>query len=124
MLLLEPGRADPEQRPAARDDVECGDHLGQERGLPVGHARDEGAQAEARGASGKRPQQGVGLEHLLVGLAEHRELEEVVHDEQRVEAGVLRGDRLGGHAFEQLVGGHARVREVGDLKTDSGGWHA
>ena len=77
----------------------------------------------ALGAGGQRAEQGVGLEHLLLGPAEHRQLEEVVHHEHGVEAGLLGGDGLGGDALEELGGGDAGIREVGDLETECG-WRA
>ena len=83
-------------------DVERRDGLGQERRLAVRHAGDERAEPDRLGAGGERAEQRVGLEHLLLGAAEHRELEEVVHHEHGVEAGLLGGDRLGGDPLEQL----------------------
>jgi hypothetical protein len=116
VLLLEPGGADAEDGPALRHHVEGGDDLGQQRRVPVGDAGDQGGQVDGAGAGGQTAEQRVGLQHLLLGRAEHGQLEEVVHDEDRVEARLLGG--LGGvdEDVEQLGGGSVGEREVGKLE--------
>ena len=94
-----PSRARP-----AGDDVERGDGLGQVRRVAVRDAGDERAEPHPLGAGGERAEQRVGLEHLLLGPAQQRQLVEVVHHEHGVEAGLLGGHRLGGDALEELGG--------------------
>ena len=106
-----------------RDHVERGDGLGQQGRLAVRHAGHQRSEADPLGACGERAEQRVGLEHLLVGVAEHRQLEEVVHHEHRVESRLLGGDRLGGDALEQLRRIDARIGEVRDLEPEAGAVH-
>ncbi len=86
MLEFEPAGPDAEDRPAGADDVEGGDGLGQQRGVPVGVAGDQGAQLYALGRGGQSAQSRVRLEHRLVGRTDSWQLIEVVHHEDGVEA--------------------------------------
>ena len=86
-------------------DVEGRDDLGQQRRVPVGDTGDERAQAHPVGHHRQRAEGRVGLEHLELGRAQHRQLPEVVHHPHRVEAGLLGGPRLFHHPVEQGVSG-------------------
>ena len=108
-----PSRARPDEMTSSG-----GHGLGQVRRVAVRHAGDERAEAQPLGARRQRAEQRVGLEHLLLGLADHRQLVEVVHHEHGVEAGLLGGHGLGGDALEELGGRHVRIREERDLETD------
>ena len=118
VLDVVPGAADAENGPTLRDDVERGDDLRQQPRVAVGHAGDERAELDPLGASGQRPEQRVGLEHRLVRTAERGQLEEVVHDPDRVETGLLGGHRTVGHRLEQVGVRHAEG-EVGQLQAES-----
>ncbi|MQA81797.1 MAG: MFS transporter [Streptosporangiales bacterium] len=88
-LLLVPARADAEPRTTAGEDVERRHGLQQDAGMAVVDAGHERAELQPLGAR-RGPGQGrVGLEHRLLGRTEHRDLEEVVHGPQAVDAGVL-----------------------------------
>ena len=71
-------------------------------------------------AVAKPAERGVGLEHRLVRGAEPGQLVEVVHHEDRVEAGGLGFLRLGDDGGEEL-GDAGAVGEVGDLKSEFDG---
>ena len=124
VLELEPRGTDAQHRPPAGDHVEGGDGLGEVRGVAVGHAGDEGGEADRLGAGGEGAEERVRLEHLLLRLAHHGQLVEVVHHEDGVEAGLLGGDRLGRDPLEQLARRDVRVREVRDLEADVRAVHA
>jgi hypothetical protein len=94
VLDVVPGGADTQDRPAAADDVERRDDLGQVRRVPVRHAGDQGAEPHRRGAGRQRAEQRVGVEHRLGGPAQRRQLEEVVHHPDRVVPRLFGGARL------------------------------
>ena len=87
-------------------------------GIAVGVAGDQGAQLHTLGGGGQRAESGVGLEHRLVGRAEAGQLIEVIHHEDRVEAGGLGFLSLGDDGGEEF-GDAGAVGEVGDLKSES-----
>ena len=115
MLLLEPRRADPADGPAAGDDVERGDDLGQHGRVPVGHPGHERAQVGGGGAGAERAEGGVSLQHLQLRRAQHGQLPEVVHHPDGVEAGLLGGDGLVHHPAEEALRCDVGVGEQGDL---------
>ena len=102
VLVLEPGGADAEQGPAREITSSAVTALASSAGWRYVTPVTSVPRRTALGAGGERGEQRVGLEHLLLGAAEHRQLEEVVHHEHGVEAGLLGGDGLGGDALEQL----------------------
>ncbi len=120
VLELEPPGADAELGPTVRDDVERGDDLGQQRRVAVRVAGDEGAQAHVRGLPGQGAERRVALEHEGVGVAQHRQLVEVVHQQHRVEARPVGRRRLGRHLVEQPGRADAGIGEVGDLVAEPG----
>ena len=76
----------------------------QSAGVAVVDAADHQAKARPRGMRGHEAERGHALEHRLLGRADAADLEEVVHDPDRVEADVVgladdagegRADRLG-----------------------------
>ena len=113
VLLLVPGGPDAEHGPPPRQDVEGGDLLGQDGGVPVGHPGDQGPEAGRRRTGGETTEQRVALEHVGVGWSQQWQLVEVIHHPHAVEAGALAGRRHTGHRLEQLVVAYAREREVG-----------
>ena len=119
MFQLIPSRTDAELGPTTRHHVEGRDRLREQRRVAVGVAGDERRQTDLRGVLGECREQGVALDHRVVGLTEHRQLIEVVHHEDGVETGVLGFLRLRDHGGEQLVCGDAGVGEVRDLVTES-----
>ena len=89
-LRFEPSRTDAEVGAAARQDVERRRRLDEHRRLPVDRAADERAELDARRARRDVPERRVSLEHRVVfGLAPARYLEEVIHQPEAREAGVL-----------------------------------
>lgn len=53
VLILVPGRAQPEHGPSVGDDVQGRHGLGQQRGVAVGDAAHHGAQLDAAGPGGE-----------------------------------------------------------------------
>src|SRR5262249_50949641 len=120
VLLLVPRRADAEDRPPARDDVQRRDHLRQERRVPVRHAGHERAELRAGRARRQPTQQRVALEHRLGRAPEGRQLPKVVHDPERLESRLLACFGEPGDVLEHLVVGHARGCEGRELKAERG----
>ena len=116
MLELEPAGADAEDRAARAHHVERRDRLGQQRRVAVGVAGHQGSELHAFGRGGQRAEGGVRLEHRLVRGSETRQLIEVVHHEDGVEAGGLGLLGLRDDGGEEL-GDTGAVGEVGDLKS-------
>jgi hypothetical protein len=119
VLDVEPRGTDTEHRSAARDDVERADHLGEERGVPIGDAGDQRAEGDPLGAGSEGTEERVGLEHLVLGRAQQRQLIEVVHHHDGVEPAPLAGAGKLLHTREQALGRHVGIREVGDLVAES-----
>ena len=91
MLLVVPGCADPQPRSAAGEHVQRGHRLGKDARVPVGDARHEGAEPCRPGVGGQEAEGSVGLQHRFLGSANPPDLEEVVHDPDRVVAGAVGG---------------------------------
>ena len=117
MLPLEPAGADAEVSPATGEDIERGHRLHQDAGLAVGDAGDHRAQRDPLGHAGGKRQGRVPLQHRLRHLANMRDLKEVIHDPERIEAPLVgvAGDagELRGNAGV-AAGGH----ESGDRDTE------
>ena len=79
MLPLEPAGADAEPGAATGEDVERGDRLDQDAGMVIGDAGDHRAEADAAGDGGGRGQRAVALQHGMLGRADLRDLEIVIH---------------------------------------------
>src|SRR5262249_29116329 len=118
VLLLVPSCADPEDRPAARDDVERRGHLGEDGRVPVRHAGHERADVRSVRARRQPAEQRVPLQHRLRRAAEGRQLPEVIHDPERFEARVLAGDGEPGDVLEHLVVRNPREGEVRELEAE------
>ena len=88
------------------------------RRIAIGVAGHQRAQLYSFGRGGQRAQRGVGLQHRLVGSAQHRQLVEVVHHEDRVETGRFGLLGLGDDGGEELLHPGA-VGEIGNLQTES-----
>ena len=92
------------------------DRLEQDAGVAVGDAGDHRAQIDPPGRRGREAERGVGLEHLVLGRPDHLDLEEVVHDPEAREPGVLGVARDPRERGTETVG-RAGPGEVGDLKS-------
>jgi hypothetical protein len=79
VLPLEPAGADAEVSPATGEDVERGHRLHQDAGMVVGDAGHHRAEADAAGDGGGRGQRAVALQHGVLGGADLRDLEIVIH---------------------------------------------
>jgi hypothetical protein len=86
-LLFVPGRPDAQVGPAAAQDVERRRRLGPESGLAVVHAADHQPERRVSGMCGHVAEGRPAFEHRVLGRADAPDLEEVVHDPERVEAG-------------------------------------
>ena len=106
-----PRRPDPEPRASARQDVEGGRGLDPQPRCPVVDPADHQAESRAFGVGRDEAERRLPLEHRRLGRAEASDLEEVVHDPDRVEAGVVRGAR---HARERGADG-LRAAGPGEL---------
>ena len=117
VLLLVPRRPDAEPGPAAREDVERRHGLEQEAGVAVGHPRHEGAELDPLGDRRRVGERRVALEHVQLGRADHRDLEEVVHDPQRGEPRCL---GVAGDVAPRRArgGGGVGPGEPGDLQSE------
>ena len=118
MFVLVPGGADTKDRASGGDDIEGSDHLRQERRVAIGHARHECAQPDFLRARREPGEHRVTLEHRLSGWSDARQLIEVIHDEDRIEAGPLGGGREHGHVVEQAVVRHTGESEIGNLQSE------
>ena len=120
VLLLVPGRPEPEDRPTAGDDVERRRRLGQERRVAVGHAGHERAQPDPRRLAGERGEGRPALEHRIGDRSDALDLVEVVHHGDEAEPGRLGGTRLLDDAIEQPLGRRVRERVVGQVQAEPG----
>ena len=119
VLVLVPRRPDAQDGSARRHDVQRGDDLGEQRGVPVRHPGDHGSQGDPGGPSGDPPEQRVGLQHRLGPPAHVGDLVEVVHHPDRIEPRLLGSHCDLGDALEQILIGDAGVGEAGDLEAES-----
>jgi hypothetical protein len=88
-LLLVVASAQPQDQPAAADLVDCGGHLGEQRGIAEGGAGDKRSQLDPAGRGGEGGQQRPALPHpaLRFGVVvEWEPVPEVVHEPEGVEA--------------------------------------
>ena len=116
-FLLVPRRADPEHGPAAGEHVERRDRLCEDSRVPVHDAGDHGDEARLLGVGGEIPERRVGLEHVVIGWAKRSDLEEMVHDPDRIEPASVRGPSNRRDVVRESLG-TARPREVVDLEAD------
>ena len=113
VLLVEPRRAERQLEPAVRRVVDRERLRGEHRRVPVGHAGDEQAEADARRDAGQRGERGHPLERLARPLAVHRL--EVIEAPRAVEAQLL-GELDAAH---DLVPRHPLLRDI-ETKTHHG----
>ena len=107
----------PEPGPAARQDVERRRRLDPQARVAVVDATDHQPQPRSLRVRGHEPERGPALEHRLLGLADAADLEEVVHDPDRIEADVVGlADDPGEGRADRL--GPARPRERRDLEAE------
>ena len=90
-LLLVVARADAEHHPAAGQDVEGRDHLGEQAGWPVRGGGRQREEPDTLGVRGDEPERRVGLDLALEVATQVVALPDVVGDVDRVEAGRLGG---------------------------------
>ena len=116
-LVDVPGRTDPEPGPTAGQDVERGRGLHPQARRAVVDAPDHEADARPLGVGGNEAERGLALEHRRLGRAAAANLEEVVHDPDRVEADVVGSAR---HARQRRTDGGraAGPGEVVDLEPE------
>src|SRR3954454_7254422 len=116
-FILVPGGPDAEPRAAARQDVEGRRSLHPESGVPVVHAADHETESRARRVRGHEPERRPAFEHRFFRPAVAPDLEEMVHDPDRIEAGVVgRPDDFREGQADGL--GAARPRERVDLEAE------
>jgi hypothetical protein len=120
VFQLEPAGADGQLGTAAGDDVEGGHRLGQQRRVPVRVAGDQRGQPHGGGVLRQGRQQRVALEHLVLGWPEHRQLVEVVHHHDRVEAAGIGLARLPRDGAEEIDRQDVGIGEVRDLIAEFG----
>ena len=89
VLVLEPGRAERVDRAAARDHVERGRDLRVQRRVAVGDPADHQPELQPLGAYRQRGEDRVPLEHPVRLRPDAGDLVQMIHDEERVEAGAL-----------------------------------
>ena len=89
VLVGEPGQAEAAHRAAAGQHVEGRDDLPEVRDVAVGDAGDQRAEPDRLGAGREVRQRGPALQHVVERPADLRDLPEVVHHVDRVEAGQL-----------------------------------
>ena len=89
VLALKPGRAEAAHRAPAAQHVERGDDLREVREVAVRDAGDERAEADRLGHAREVAERRVALEHVLPLAPDLRDLQQVVHDPEAGEAGLL-----------------------------------
>jgi hypothetical protein len=117
-LRMVPRGPDPQDRPPGRHDVERRHDLRQERRVPIGHARHQRAERDARRPRRQGREHGVRLEHRLALRSDVRDLMVVIHHPERVGASLLRGARDRHDPIEQLGVGNVREREARELEPE------
>ncbi|MDQ6726082.1 MAG: hypothetical protein M3066_07970 [Actinomycetota bacterium] len=117
MFRLEPGRADAAHRPAAAEHIEGGGDLGQVGDVAVGDAGHERAERGRGRVAGEESHGGPAVEHLVPVAAGLGNLDEVVHDPDAGEAGVLAGAGSRRESSGNLSR-TARPGEAGDLQAE------
>jgi hypothetical protein len=117
-LLLVPAGPDSEPGSTAGEDVQGGDDLAQDARATVVDAGHHRAEGEAGGLAGQEGEEGVPLEHGVLGGAVDPDLEEVVHDGDGGEAGLV-GEA--GDLAEIVTerGGGFGPGEVGESESDA-----
>ena len=116
-LVLVPGGADAEPGAAARQDVERGRRLDPQPRVAVVDAADHQPETRPFGLGGHEPERRPALEHRVLDRTDAPDLEEVVHDPERIEADLvgLAHDVAEGRADGR---GPARPGERCDLEPD------
>ena len=115
VLPLVPAGPEAEQRAAAADQVEGGDHLREQGRLTVPDPGDQGAEVDRPGPRRQCAQGRVGLKDGVTELAEPGHLDEVIHQEDGIEARPFRLLCLPGQHREDLRR-IAAVAVLGDLQ--------
>ena len=93
VLPLPPARADADERPSAGQRVERRRRLGRDAGGPEGDRRDQRAQPQAGVQAGDQPERDPRLGDRLPGPVDLRDLDQVVHQRQPAEPGLVGGQR-------------------------------
>src|SRR5262249_17522804 len=100
-----------------REDVQRRNSLGQDSRVPVRHPGDHRHDLHLRGVRRDECQGCVCLQHLALGWAEATDLEEVVHDADRVEARLIGGACDPGQICTKMLRS-ALPGEARDLEAD------
>ena len=109
VLDVVPGCAEPEDRPATRQDVEGRRGLREQRRVAVRDAGHERAQPDAARFAGERGKDRPALEHRIGNGTDALDLVQVIHDRDEAEARLFGGLRLLDDPVEQAL-----VRCVGE----------
>src|SRR4051794_24603485 len=116
-LILVPGGPDTEPCAPTGQDVEGGGRLDPESRVPVVDATDHQSEARAGRVRSHEPERRPAFEHRLFRPAVAPDLEEMVHDPDRIEAGVVgRADDVREGRTDRF--GAARPRERVDLEAE------
>ena len=114
---LVPRGADPEHRAAAGKDVEGGHGLCEHARIAIHDAGDDREEPSTLGVGREIAERRVCLEHLVLGRTEAADLEEMVHDADRIEAAAVRNARDRGEVVRDTFR-PARPGEGVDLQAE------
>ena len=115
MFKFEPSGTNSELRPTTRNDVKGGDRLRKKCRVSVGVAGDQRGKARLCGVLREGGKRGVALKHVLRRLAEHRQLVEVIHHHDGVEARSVCSRGLLGNCIKKFCWSNAGIGEVRNL---------
>ena len=93
MLPFPPARTDPDERPPTRQRRQRRRGLGRDAGGPEGHRRHERPELEPRRRGGQGAERHPRLGDRVPGATDLRDLDEVVHERDAGEPGLLGGSR-------------------------------
>src|SRR5712671_1832472 len=116
-FFLVPGGTDPEPGPTTRQDVERRGGFDPQARFAVVDATDHQPEPSPRRVRGHEPERRPALEHRVLGRADATDLEEVVHDPDRVKTDIvgLAGDAAQRRADRSRAAGPG---ERGNLQAD------
>ncbi len=119
-FLLVPGSAEGKIGAAAREHVQRRHRLHENTRIAIDHPGRHRAELHSLGQGSQVSERRVSLQHVVLGWANAVDLEEMIHDPEAVEPGIVRGAsdlrQLGSHGS-----GSTGPCEVGYLQSDSHG---